>query len=100
MQEYQPLHKSLTIKNSPINGLGLFSTKKILKDTLLGISHHLIDNEIIRTPLGGFYNHSYNPNCVKMLIEDKYYLHTLKNIEKDEEITVKYTFPEYNQRKW
>ena len=42
--------------------MGLFAKSKILKDKSLGLSHINIDGEIIRTPLGGFYNHSETPN--------------------------------------
>ena len=53
---YRTLPVFLTISNSTIEGLGLFSTCEIPDGTLLGITHHLVNNEIIRTPLGGFYN--------------------------------------------
>jgi len=66
---YSPLPTGLTIKNSPIEGLGLYTTKDITQSTVLGITHvvnHLYDNKLIRTPLGGFINHSLEPN-VKMV---------------------------------
>ena len=64
---YKPLPKRLTILNSAIEGLGLFATEDIDPDTVLGISHISDSNfphGYIRTPLGAFYNHSDNPNCV------------------------------------
>ena len=63
---YRPLPNYLTIQKSGIEGLGLFATKKIDKDTNLGTSHvyHVdFDDSYIRTPLGGFVNYSNNPNC-------------------------------------
>jgi SET domain-containing protein len=110
---YKPLPKHLTIKESPIHGLGLFSVGLITKGTFLGVSHvhssfvpsdiidityaheeyhidkivegnHLLTtrqvfdedhdkvllrkdmifpNGMIRTPLGGFINHSEDDNC-------------------------------------
>ena len=69
MEEYyRPLPKSLTIKSSGIEGLGLFALEPIKKETNLGISHRSemdddFDEEYIRTPLGGFINHSEKPNC-------------------------------------
>ena len=37
---YKPLPDSVTIKESPISGLGLFATEKIDAHTLIGIIHH------------------------------------------------------------
>lgn len=97
---YKPLPKFLTIKPSKINGLGIFATKDIKQDTYLGITH--IQHEAfpqgwIRTPLGGFYNHSNRPNCalkdstrMSIGIPTKA-LMTLKDISKGEELTCTYT---------
>ena len=67
---YKPLPKQLTIKNSPIEGLGIFATEDIKKNTFLGITHirdEQFENKYIRTPLGGFYNHSNDPNVIRMV---------------------------------
>ena len=58
----------------------------------LGISHIKIGRELYRTPLGGFINHSEKPNCQKIEVDNKWYLQTLRDIKKGEEITLKYTF--------
>jgi SET domain-containing protein len=55
------------------------------------MSHINIDGEIIRTPLGGFYNHSETPNCIKYEKDNRFYLKTISDIEEGEELTVKYT---------
>ena len=55
---YKPLPESLTIKQSGINGLGLFADQKIMQSTNLGMSHLELGKLILRTPLGGFINHS------------------------------------------
>ena len=99
---YKPLPESLTIKQSGINGLGLFATKGIAQGANLGTSHIKIENdekedEIFRMPLGGFINHSDNPNIVKIELHDdryktKWNLVALRNIKEGEELTVKYTF--------
>ena len=89
---YKPLPESLTIKPSSINGLGLFATQDIKNGTQLGITHILINDEIIRTPLGGFINHSDNPNCQKVETDNKFYLHTITDVKNGEELTLKYTF--------
>tara|TARA_B100000686_G_scaffold201801_1_gene208727 strand:- start:922 stop:1362 length:441 start_codon:yes stop_codon:yes gene_type:complete len=67
---YRPLPKQLTIKNSVIEGLGLFATEDIKKNSYIGVTHirdEQFDNKYIRTPLGGFYNHSNNPNVMRMV---------------------------------
>ena len=58
----------------------------------LGISHIKIGRELYRTPLGGFINHSDKPNCQKIEVDNKWYLQTLRDIKKGEELTLKYTF--------
>jgi len=67
---YRPLPDGLTIKNSPIEGLGLFTTINIEKNTFIGVTHirdEQFDNKYIRTPLGGFYNHSNSPTVMRMV---------------------------------
>ena len=67
---YRPLPEELTIKNSRIEGLGLFVTKDIKKNSFLGVTHirdEQFENKYIRTPLGGFYNHSNDPNVIRMV---------------------------------
>ena len=96
---YKPLPNSLTIKTSKINGLGLFAKEAIPQATNLGMTHVKIGETIIRTPLGGFINHSNDPNCVKVelnhddtLKTKKWTLVTLRDIKEGEEITLRYTF--------
>ena len=97
---YKPLPESLTIKQSKVNGLGLFAKEGIAQGTNLGTSHITINGDIIRTPLGGFINHANEPNCVKveLLMKNesfdykKWNLVTLRDIKKGEEVTVRYTF--------
>ena len=88
---YKPLPKNLTIQKSAIEGLGLFATADIPKKTSLGLSHIKVNGEYIRTPLGGFYNHSDNPNCETYIKGEFMFLKTIKDIKKDEEITAIYT---------
>ena len=67
---YRPLPKCLTIKSSPIEGLGFYATMNIKANRFIGLTHirdEQFDNKYIRTPLGGFYNHSNNPNVVKIV---------------------------------
>ena len=87
---YQPLPIFCTIKPSFIHGLGLFVTREIKKDTELGISHITVDDTLYRLPLGAFINHSEDPNCVRVEVNNKWYLKTTKDIMKDEELTLAY----------
>ena len=67
---YRPLPEQLTIKNSPIEGLGLFATKDIKANSFIGVTHirdEQFENKYIRTPLGGFYNHSNEPTVMRMV---------------------------------
>jgi len=88
---YKPLPDSLTIKKSNIEGLGLFAVKTIAKNTDLGMTHFSYGELLIRTPLGGFINHSLKPNCKKIDLDQEWHLKTLVDIKKDEELTLKYT---------
>ena len=108
---YKPLPHGLVIADSGINGQGLFTTRKLVAETNLGISHVELGKLILRTPMGGFINHSNNPNCVKVkslltrqewnhrinLPDDKYdhnfikwNLIVIEDIEEGEELTLKY----------
>ena len=67
---YKPLPKQLTIKKSPIEGLGLYATEDIKKNSFVGVTHvrdEQFENKYIRTPLGGFYNHSNDPTVMRMV---------------------------------
>ena len=105
MKMYKPLPESVTIKTSKVNGLGLFADQKIMQGTNLWMTHLKIGDTIFRTPLGGFINHANEPNCVKaelrMTDEDtkghkydykKWNLITTQDIEKGEELMLRYTF--------
>jgi len=91
---YRPLPNYLTIKESEIEGLGLYSTESLIHGSYLGISHVANDrfeNGYIRTPLGGFINHSEDPNCeVREDVDGNLMLFTLRQISANEELTLKY----------
>ena len=89
---YQALPSRLHIKDSPIAGQGIFAKEDIPAGLVLGMSHLVVDEVIYRTPLGGFINHSNNPNCMKWCEDDKYFIKTLKPIHQGEELFLEYTF--------
>ena len=95
LKQYQPLPAGIVVADSRIAGQGLFTTRRLVIGTTLGISHYRIEGEYIRTPLGGFINHSDKPNCQRHQIRvkpgfDKWSVMTLDDIEEGEELTLKY----------
>ena len=66
---YYPLPKELTIKKSKTHGLGLFAMAFISLGTNLGMTHLHFNEQLIRTPLGGFINPlNYNRSgCIFLL---------------------------------
>ena len=95
LKQYNPLPSGLTVADSGISGQGLFTTRRLVMGTTLGISHYRIDGEYIRSPLGGFINHADEPNCQRSQIRvkpgfDKWSIMTLDDIEEGCELTLKY----------
>ena len=101
---YRPLPPEVRLGFSDIEGVGVFAKKDIEKGHNFGMSHLKIGERLIRTPLGGFLNHSDNPNCVKTKLRFTtengstkhgyifWNLVVIEDIKKGEELTVKYTF--------
>jgi len=90
---YKPLDDRLTIKSSTIEGLGLFATEELPVGENLGVSHvydERFTNQFIRTPLGGFINHSDTPNLKAHIDADFRYIKTLRHIKAGEELTLEY----------
>ena len=102
---YRPLPEGTTIKVSLLHGLGLHSTESISKGTVLGISHIKntnFENDYIRTPLGGFINHSDTPNLRKIgsaesrdIETGTLMIITIRDILPGEELTLKYDLYEF-----
>ena len=92
---YRPLPKNVTIKNSSIHGLGLFAVSFIPAKTRIGLTHiysESYQDNYIRTPLGGFFNHnSVNPNCIVVKEENLLFLETVCDVNSGDELTAKYT---------
>ena len=91
---HRPLPASVTINDSEIDGLGLFAVQYIKEGTYIGETHFKIDEnrDWMRTPLGGFINHSEQSNAEISLTEENIRGLTAKrDIVKGEEITVFYT---------
>lgn len=92
-ETYRPLPNCLTINGSAIDGLGLFATCDLESGLCLGITHvsdERFEDGYIRTPLGGFFNHSDAPNC-EAFTDDKFIkLKTTRDISCGEELTARY----------
>ena len=102
LKQYNPLPSGLTIADSRISGQGLFTTRRLVAGTELGVSHYRIDGEYIRTPLGGFINHAETPNCQRSQVRikpgfDKWNITVTEDIDEGEELTLKYRL--YDPRK-
>jgi len=94
---YRPLPDNLTIKPSNIEGLGLFATEMIHAGDCFGISHvedDRFESGYIRTPLGGFINHSDKPNCMIWKEGNLIKVGAICRIEKGEELTTTYSLYE------
>ena len=93
---YKPLPKELRLGFSKIHDIGVFAKEKIKIGHDLGISHLKIGDQLFRTPLGGFINHSETPNCIKTMVRVNNYkvwhLVTLDTLKEGEELTLEYTF--------
>ena len=86
---YKPLPDSLEIRDSEIHGQGVFAKQDIIAGHNLGITHLGLVGQY-RTPLGGFLNHSDNPNCFIHDNEAQSFLYSVRPIGKEEELTVYY----------
>ena len=90
---WHPLPKGLTILPSEIHGLGLFTLKDFPKGHVFGVSHvrdEWYPGSVIRTPLGGFYNHSKTPNTETYDQGRHIKLRAIRDIKGGEEITSRY----------
>ena len=94
---YKPLPEELCIKESKVDGHGIFASTNIKAQTDLGATHIKVPMIItyIRTPLGGFINHSDKPNCFLACTQDWddyliYNVITKRPIVKGEELLLDY----------
>ena len=112
---YRPLPDGLYIGVSSIEGQGLYTDRALTKGCQLGESHyrvatndvpskHTEENKsiLIRTPFGGFINHSDKPNCHRSQIRvkpglDKWIITVVEDVNPGDELTLKYAM--YDPRK-
>lgn len=101
--DYKPLPEKLTVSKSSIHGLGIFAKENIYLlscrecseyVTHVDVYHKSGKTKLLRTPLGGFINHSFTPNCKLDKYIDGFYHYFLKptrDILAGEELTIDYT---------
>jgi hypothetical protein len=108
---WRPLPDFLTIRQSKIEGLGLFALKDLPAATDLGMTHIFdkrFHDQYIRLPLGAFINHHEIPNSEAVFSEEDpeigslkhIRIVTLKPIREGEEITVKYIINKLENPNW
>lgn len=100
---YRPLPPEVGIRRSDylsdITGreeIGLFANVAIPSGTRwmthVKTEDPVFEDGLIRLPMGGFFNHnSKNPNCKTVHTEKYVYLESIRDINKDEELTATYT---------
>ena len=110
-KEWSPLPDQITIKESKIEGLGIFATEDLPPDTDLGISHvydQRFPDNYIRLPLGAFINHHEMPNCRAIVSESHETLGEIKHIRiitdksilSGEELTLNYIINKLENPNW
>lgn len=89
---YKPFPHNVTVKESPIHGLGLIATKTISVGALIGISHYFTSEfGILRSPLGSLINHDGEDPSAFVIREDNVLnLFAARKIVENEEITIDY----------
>ena len=110
-KEWRPLPDRITIKESKIEGLGIFATEDLPPNTDLGISHvydQRFPDNYIRLPLGAFINHHEMPNCRAIVSESHETLGEIKHIRiitdksilSGEELTLNYIINKLENPNW
>ena len=102
---YRPLPKEVRLGFSDIDDIGVFAKEKIKIGHDFGISHIKLGQQLFRTPLGGFINHSDTPNCTKSMFRvtnandistkmdyKAWRLFASEDIKEGQELTLTYTF--------
>ena len=91
---YRPLPDIVHLDYSPIDGMGVFAKFDLDGKICIGITHIAPIKKDLgrqRTPLGGFINHSDNPNCFIVVETEFSRVYTVRPIMQGEELTVYYT---------
>lgn len=84
-------------KKSGISGFGNFAKVDLDSDINLGIGLEKIDDtgnsdkDYKRFDICTYTNHSDDPNLFFKKVDDVYYFYTLRDIKKDEELTIDYS---------
>ena len=86
------ISEALAVRNSPIQGLGVFAMEPISADADLGAAQILLPSgRYDVTELGKYHNHSSNPTCYNAWIGNERHLFPYNDLEPGTEITIDYT---------
>ena len=84
--------KNIYVGNSNIHDRGIFTTDGLKEGDVIGVSHVSYDRVWYQVfPIGIFYNHSLEPNCIVTTDNNVNLVVANRDIDKDEELTVDYT---------
>ena len=103
---YRPLPPYLTVDVSSIDGHGITTLEPLPEGLVIGVARwELPGLDPIRTPLGGFVNHSPAPNCRmewRASVPDvtPVFLVTVQPVVAGDELTVRYTLDSYSDASW
>lgn len=97
--------KKYYVDKSDIQGHGVFAKNNIRKGDIIGLLHVIkkLGSDYDFTELGRMHNHSDDPTCHNLLINNKRYLVASKDLRRGEELTTDYTLQpdlEQPQREW
>lgn len=93
---YRPQPDGTEIRESPIEGHGMFATRNFSAGERIGTTHYFTSTEIdkLRTPFGGYINHSETPNTVLKYDHSGPHVslvaYTQTAIKAGEELTIRY----------
>jgi len=81
-KDYKPLPSYIEVRETLKKGKGIFTTKELHKEDIIGITHyesrkedkHLFHKGLVRLVLGAMVNHSSTPNCRLIQKDNCYYL--------------------------
>jgi len=94
------LLKKFKIRKSKISGKGVFAKDNINKNSVIGLGFKKIkntknpDEDYTRTNLGKYINHSKKPNVKLLKLNNKFFIISIKEIAKNNELFIDYdSFP-------
>ena len=85
------LRDNVFLDSSDIAGIGLFAYRDFAEGEYLGKGAVYAGGILMKTEIGRFINHSFEPNCIAALNENSFSTYALKEIKKGEELLMDYS---------